>query len=202
MTGDAIDIQAAKALARRAGLTARDGLAPELRARLAARLVREGVRLAGLAGPRGLAPEDAVSLFVAMRSEPDLDPLAHALHAAGRTLCLPAMQGRRSPLLFREWAPGRPLVPAGFGVREPSHDAPLVTPALLFVPLAAFDRAGGRVGYGGGFYDRTLAQLRAQGRALAVGVGFSAQEAAAIPREPTDEKLDMIVTETETIEIA
>ena len=202
MTGDAFDIQAAKALARRAGLAARDGLAPEIRARFAARLVGEGVRIAGLAGPRGLAPDGPVSLFVAMRSEPDLDPLAHALHAAGRTLCLPATQGRGAPLLFREWAPGRPLVAAAFGVREPSHDAPLVTPALLFVPLAAFDRAGGRVGYGGGFYDRTLARLRARGRTLAVGVGFAAQELPEIPREPTDEKLDMIVTETETIEIA
>lgn len=197
MTGGAFDIQAAKELARRAGLSARDRLDAATRARMAARLAHEGARIAAT-----LAPHEAASLFVAMRTEPDLLPLAHALHAAGRALCLPVMQGKARPLLFRRWAPGQALVAAAFGVREPAPQAPLVTPALLFTPLAAFDRGCGRVGYGGGFYDRTLARLRAQGRALAVGVAFAAQELPEIPREPTDEKLDMIVTETETIEIA
>ncbi|QLP97415.1 MAG: 5-formyltetrahydrofolate cyclo-ligase [Rhodoblastus sp.] len=188
------DVCAAKALARRAGLAARDGLDAATRARLAARLVVEGRRLAA-----ALAPGEAVSLFVAMRSEPDLDPLAQALHAAGRPLCLPVMQGKGQALIFRRWAPGQALAQARFGVREPSAEAALATPALLFVPLAAFDRDGARVGYGGGFYDRTLARLRASRRVLACGVAFAAQAQARVPVESTDEKLDMIVTETETL---
>lgn len=190
------DLLAAKALGRRAALAARDGVDAATRARLAARLVREGLRLAA-----PLPTGAAVSLFASMRSEPDLDPLADALHAAGRALCLPVMQGKGRALIFRRWAPGQALVAASFGVHEPSHEAPLATPSLLFVPLAGFDRSGGRIGYGGGYYDRTLAQLRMTRRIVAVGVAFSAQELAHAPRERTDEKLDMIVTETETIEI-
>lgn len=191
------DLKLAKAFARRAGLAARDGVMEPVRALLAARLATEGLRLAS-----HLAPHEAVSLFVAMRSEPDLDPLGRALHAAGRAICLPVMQGKARPLLFRRWAPGRTLVEAAFGVREPAPDAPAATPSLVFTPLAAFDRSGWRVGYGGGFYDRTLAELRAARRVVAVGVAFAAQEISRAPREITDEKLDMIVTETETIVIA
>jgi 5-formyltetrahydrofolate cyclo-ligase len=109
------------------------------------------------------------------------------------------MQGKGQALIFRRWAPGQALAQARFGVREPSPEAPLATPSLLFVPLAAFDRSGARVGYGGGFYDRTLARLRASRRVLACGVAFSAQEQARVPVERSDENLDMIVTETETL---
>lgn len=196
MTVDPFDIMAAKAAARRAGLAARDGADADARARLAARLVSDGLRLA-----TALEADEAVSLFVAMRSEPDLEPLARALHAQGRATCLPVMQRKGKPLLFRRWAPGQALAQARFGVREPSPEAPLEVPALVFVPLAAFDRAGGRVGYGGGFYDRTLAQLRATRRVVAVGVAFAAQEVDRVPREITDEKLDMILTESGIIEI-
>jgi 5-formyltetrahydrofolate cyclo-ligase len=192
---DALDLL--KAEARRAGLAARAVVSSETRAGLAARLAREGLRLAA-----ALAPDEAVALFVPMRGEPDLAPLAEALHGLGRALALPVMQGRDAPLLFRRWAPGQALVAAAFGVREPAPDAALVEPRLIVTPLAAFDRHGGRVGYGGGFYDRTLAALRARSAVTAAGVAFSAQELAQVPISARDEKLDMILTETETIEIA
>lgn len=196
MCGEIYGVKDAKAQARRAALAARDAADGATRARLAARLAVEGARVAA-ARPAG----DVAALFASMRSEPDLRALAEALHEAGRTLCLPAMQGRGAPLIFRRWAPGEALVPARFGVSEPGNDAPVVTPSLLFVPLAGFDRAGYRIGYGGGFYDRTLAQLRAAREIVAVGVAFSAQELPRVPREATDARLDMILTETETLEM-
>lgn len=195
MSGDLSDIKAAKAFARREALAAREGVDASTRLRLSARVTAEGLRLAAT-----LAPTEAVSLFVAMRLEPDLEPLARALHANGRALCLPVTLGKGLPLIFRRWAPGQALIEARFGVREPTPEAPLVTPTLLFTPLAGFDRSGHRVGYGGGYYDRTLAELRGLRRVIAVGVAFAAQELAHAPREATDERLDMIVTERETIE--
>ncbi|MEQ9607693.1 MAG: 5-formyltetrahydrofolate cyclo-ligase, partial [Kiloniellaceae bacterium] len=93
------------------------------------------------------------------------------------------------------WRPGEPLQPAGFGTREPPQSAPLVQPGLLLVPLLAFDAAGYRLGYGGGFYDRSLALLRRAGDILAVGLAFAAQQVPAVPREPTDQPLDLVVTE-------
>ena len=196
MSGAFPDIMDAKAQARRAALAARDAADAATRARLAARLAVEGARIAATR-PRG----EVVALFYSMRTEPDLRPLADALRAAGRDLCLPVMQGRAAPLIFRRWTPGDALVAARFGVSEPGPDAPLVSPSILFTPLAGFDRAGYRIGYGGGFYDRTLAQSRAARDILAVGVAFSAQELPRVPREPTDARLDMILTETETLEM-
>jgi 5-formyltetrahydrofolate cyclo-ligase len=189
------DLDALKAQARRIGLEARAGVGAQARARLARRALADGARLA-----RGRRA--AIAIFAAMRDEPDLEPLARALRAAGHLTALPTMQGRGRPLLFRRWEPGDPLETAAFGVREPRTDAPLVTPSLVFLPFAAYDRAGFRVGYGGGFYDRTLAALRAQAGeepVLAVGVGFGAQEIATAPRGPTDEALDMILTDAETL---
>jgi len=80
--------------------------------------------------------------------------------------------------------------------------APEVVPRVVLVPLLAFDRAGYRLGYGGGFYDRTLEALRAKGEVLAVGLGYACQEVAAVPREPTDQRLDWLVTERAVIRVA
>jgi len=108
--------------------------------------------------------------------------------------------------VFRRWVPGDRLEPAGFGLRVPAGDRPEVTPALLLVPLLAFDRSGTRLGYGGGFYDRTLARLQSarlqnDGCPLAVGVAYAGQELSDLPRGPRDRTLDWIVTEGETIAI-
>lgn len=186
------DIALTKAEARRAGLEARAHVDVACRARFAERAEREGVGIAA-------AFDGVVSLFAAMRGEPDLTSLAAALRAAGRAMALPVVQGKGQALLFRRWAPGDALVRAAFGVSEPLASAEEVEPSLIFTPLAAFDRLGGRVGYGGGYYDRTLAALRARHATLAVGVAFSAQELAQVPMERTDQRLDMILTESETI---
>jgi 5-formyltetrahydrofolate cyclo-ligase len=92
------------------------------------------------------------------------------------------------------------LVDGPFGTREPPAGTPELPPEVLILPLVAFDRRGYRLGYGGGYYDRTLAVLRRQGRALAVGVGFAAQEVVAVPCGRHDQRLDWIVTEREAIE--
>jgi 5-formyltetrahydrofolate cyclo-ligase len=92
--------------------------------------------------------------------------------------------------------PGTALEPAGLGLSVPPAESPEVDPAMLLVPLLGFDRRGGRLGYGGGFYDRTLARLRAAGPVLAVGVGFAAQELPLVPRDRFDQRLDWLVTES------
>ena len=101
--------------------------------------------------------------------------------------------------MFRAWRPEDPLEPAGFGTRVPLESRPQLTPRVLFVPLLAFDRAGHRLGYGGGFYDRTLAALRGADAALAVGVAYAAQELPAC--DDDDQVLDWIVTEAEAIKV-
>jgi 5-formyltetrahydrofolate cyclo-ligase len=105
---------------------------------------------------------------------------------------------RGNPLSFREWSPDCDLVDGGFGTRIPVAGN-WVVPEVLIVPLVAFDRRGGRLGYGGGFYDRTLAELRAAGPTLAIGYAWGAQEDDLLPLEETDQPLDLIVTEAEVI---
>ena len=133
-----------------------------------------------------------LSFYWPMGSEADPRP---ALAAWGGAFCLPVVTGRGVPLLFREWRQGDGLQSGPFGTSQPAADAPELTPDLLIVPLLGFDSAGNRLGYGGGFYDRTLARLRALGPVCAIGLGFAAQHVGAMPTEPTDQRLDMIVTE-------
>lgn len=130
-----------------------------------------------------------------MRDEPDPRP-AMALHDG--PLCLPVVPGKAVPLVFRRWE-GGVLEPGPFGTSHPSADADEIVPQVLIVPLAGFDRAGNRIGYGGGYYDRTLERLRAAGPVLALGLGFAAQEIGPIPAEPFDQVLDLIVTDREII---
>jgi len=113
-------------------------------------------------------PGAAVSGFWPMRSEIDPRPILTELGARGHPLCLPVVVGKGRPLVFRAWRPGDALVAGDFGTQVPDAGQPDVVPRVLLVPLLAFDRNGYRLGYGGGFYDRTLAMLRAAGPALAV----------------------------------
>lgn len=129
------------------------------------------------------------------RSELDIRPLMEALHRKGHPIGLPVVTGRGNPLVFREWAPGDALETKPFGLQEPPASAAEVTPRVLLVPFLAFDREGYRIGYGAGYYDRTLAKLRAQGAVLAVGVGYSAQQTERLPHDGHDERLDRVVTE-------
>ncbi|MGF1595052.1 MAG: 5-formyltetrahydrofolate cyclo-ligase [Kiloniellaceae bacterium] len=136
-----------------------------------------------------------VSAYWPMGDEIDPRPLMLALAGRGHPLALPALRGAGRPLDFRAWSPGDVLEAAAFGTQEPAARAPLLQPRVLLVPLLAFDAAGYRLGYGGGFYDRSLALLRGSGDILAVGLAFAAQQVAAVPREATDQALDLVVTE-------
>lgn len=138
-----------------------------------------------------------VSGFWPMGEEIDVRPLLAQLHASGHIVGLPVVLKKGEPLIFRQWHPGMALVTGGFGTAVPPPKAPEVAPQVLIVPLLAFDAEGYRLGYGGGFYDRTLDKLRTGGVAdpLAVGVAFSAQHVARVPRDEFDQPLDWIVTE-------
>ena len=130
--------------------------------------------------------------YMPMRTE--IDPLP-AMAAHPGAVGVPVIMGRAQPLRFRAWGPGAAMVEGEFGAFIPA-EGPWVEPEVLIVPLLAFDARGFRLGYGGGFYDRTLQGLRAKRPTLAVGFAFAAQEVDAVPIEATDQRLDAIVTET------
>lgn len=140
--------------------------------------------LAGLGG-------QVLAGYMPMRTE--ADPLP-AMAAHDGPVCVPVIEGPGLPLVFHRWTPEARMVPGAFGALIPEDGVPLV-PQVLIVPLLAFDRLGFRLGYGGGFYDRTLERLRAAGPVTAIGFAFAAQEVDAVPTEPTDQPLDLIVTE-------
>ena len=185
-----------KSRMRRQALDRRAGLSPDARAAFSARLKSEGLALAARYEPH------AVSAFHPIRDEPDTLSLLGALAQCGLVTALPITGDRNEALTFRIWRPGDPTFPGQFRIPEPAPQAPLVEPDLLFVPLAAFDRRGHRIGYGAGHYDRTIAMLRGERRTIAVGVGYSVCEVEAVPAEPHDAALDYILTETELIKVA
>jgi len=117
------------------------------------------------------------------------------LTLAGHALALPCVTNSTKQLQFRRWREGDPTVLNALGVSEPGPNASEVLPGAVFVPLLAFDAQGFRLGYGGGYYDRTLARLRADGSVLAIGVAYAGQELAALPHEAHDHRLDLLVTE-------
>jgi len=148
-------------------------------------------------------PHNAVvSGFWPMGEEIDVRPLLLHLHAQGHPVGLPSTGPRGSLLRFRRWTPETKLIDGVFGTREPPKDAPEIVPDLLIVPLLAFDAEGWRLGYGGGFYDRTLAGLRAEHAITAVGVAFDAQRVDAVPHGAGDQPLDWIVTEETALRVA
>jgi len=182
-----------KSLLRQGALARRRSVDPQTRALLTARLVQEGLAWARRWRAR------VVSAFSPIRDEPDALALLIALAAEGFATALPVTASRGAPLTFRLWRVGDPTVAGAMNIPEPRPEAPAVDPDLLFVPLAAFDRRGHRIGYGAGHYDRTLKRLRAAGPIHAVGVAYSVCEVAAVPDEPHDEPLDFILTEREWI---
>jgi 5-formyltetrahydrofolate cyclo-ligase len=174
------DLIAAKRAARARALAARVGCDPALGAALAEHV------LADLPPPAGAA----VSGFWPMAGEIDIRPLLTALHALGHVVLLPETPPRGEPLIFRRWQPGAPVLRERFGTFRP--DGPVGRPDWLLVPLLAFDRAGHRLGYGGGYYDRTLAGLPG---AVAIGCAFAAQEMDAVPAGGYDARLHAVATE-------
>jgi 5-formyltetrahydrofolate cyclo-ligase len=142
-----------------------------------------------------LSPASVVAAYWPFRSEIDPRPLMLALHAKGHRIVLPVVVRKAVPLAFRLWGPGAHLVKHGLGGLVPDIGAPELEPDTLLVPMLAFDDAGYRLGYGGGFYDRTLEQLRAAGSVRAIGLAYEAQRVASVPREATDQQLDALLTE-------
>ncbi|MAU96826.1 MAG: 5-formyltetrahydrofolate cyclo-ligase [Fulvimarina sp.] len=137
---------------------------------------------------------DVVSGFLPIRSEIDIRPLMMSFADRRARLCVPAIVD--GELQFRELVRGAPLEPQGFGTYAPGPDAAVLDPDLMLVPLAAFDRTGGRVGYGRGYYDRAIAAIRARGtRPMLIGVAFACQEVAAVPMDAHDVPLDIIATD-------
>ncbi|WP_370401908.1 5-formyltetrahydrofolate cyclo-ligase [Sulfitobacter sp. JB4-11] len=148
-----------------------------------------------LAGYRGVP----LSGFMPIRTEIDPTP-AMAEAGAHGPVGVPVIEAAGQPLRFARWTPETEMVPGAFGAVIPAAPE-FFEPEILIVPLLAFNRGGGRLGYGGGFYDRTLEMLRAKRPTLAIGFAFAGQEVDDLPLEPTDQPLDLIVTEAGVIEV-
>lgn len=140
------------------------------------------------------APEDVIAGYWRIRDELDCQPILVRLMDSGQKVVLPVVEGDEAPLDLRVWEADAPLYEAGFGTLAPSDLAPRAIPDLVLMPLLGFDGEGTRLGYGGGYYDRTLAVLPK--KPLLIGLAFAAQELSFIPREAHDVPLDAVVTET------
>lgn len=170
-------------------LELRAGLPPELRARLSGLAAEHFGRQRAM-----VAAQAVVASFRPMGAEFDPGPIEADFTRHGHPIALPVTPPKGQPLLFRRWSPGQRLIRHRFGMLEPPPECPEVRPDVLLVPLLAFDRTGYRLGYGGGYYDRTLAHLRSTGPVLAIGVGFAEQEVDAVPFDAYDQRLDAVVT--------
>jgi 5-formyltetrahydrofolate cyclo-ligase len=174
---------------RAEALGRRDALSAEWR-------IEAALAMAERAGEIGAAAGSIVSGFWPIRTEVDVRPLMFALRERGVRLALPAILDRET-IVFRELVRGAPLVQMGFGTAGPGVDAEILDPALMLVPLAAFDARGHRIGYGAGHYDRAISRLHAKGmRPRLIGIAFGCQEVPAVPDEPHDVRLDAVLTES------
>lgn len=168
-----------------------------LRAKMRAirkRLAEVGPEAAGRAASHvaDLPPGERVAVYRAMGSELDAEPLARALAASGRRLCLPVVLERDAPMIFRAWSPGDPLEPDAAGCPAPLPLAEAVDPDLIVTPLLAFDETGGRLGQGGGYYDRTFA---ARPDVTRIGLAYAGQAVDRLPMEAHDIRFQGVLTE-------
>jgi 5-formyltetrahydrofolate cyclo-ligase len=182
-----------KADLRTAALARRDALSDEQRNAAAQAIAKRGL-------PLPVKPGIIVAGYSPIRSEIDPTPLMQTLAAQGAQLALPAVTARGKSLVFRAWTAGDRLMLGSLGILEPSPAAAELVPDILLVPLAAFDRAGHRIGYGAGHYDVTLAHLRKAKAVIAIGVAFAVQEIKAVPTQPHDMALDVVLTETRSFD--
>lgn len=179
---------AAKQEVRSAARRARAEITQQQRRTAAAAIAAHGI---AFAGP---PPGAIVAGFLPISEEIDPLPLMLRVAGDGYNLTLPVMEGKGRRLRFRRWQPGDPLAERAWGIREPLPTAPEADPDVMLVPLLAFDAAGHRLGYGGGFYDCTLAAARARMQVVAIGLAFDAQEMPAVPRQDFDQRLDWVLT--------
>lgn len=180
-------VEEAKAALRREAHAARAALASEDRAEAAKAVAGHFFEAVAY------GPDDVIAGYWRIRDELDCQPILVRLMDSGQKVVLPVVQGDEQPLDMRIWEADTPLYEAGFGTLAPSDLAPRAVPDLVLMPLLGFDSEGTRLGYGGGYYDRTLSALPK--RPLLIGLAFAAQELPHIPREPHDIPLDMVVTE-------
>lgn len=166
------------------------------RAELVRSCTEFAMRITRFADNLALEPNAVAAGYWPTRDEADPRQLMKALAARGATLALPRIEAKGAALSFRRWSESDALVDNHHAIQEPPAEAPRVAPGLILVPLLAFDATGHRLGYGGGYYDRTLAELRAgPGPITAIGIAYAGQEIAAIPHEANDQRLDMVLTE-------
>lgn len=168
-------------------------------ARRAAAYARHGASAGESLAAHGLsflapAPGAIISGFSAIRDEISPEALMLRLAGEGHALCLPVMQGKGKPLTFRQWTAGDALGQATWGIAEPLPDKPVLEPDVVLVPLLAFDARGYRLGYGGGFYDRTLEGLRKVKPVVAIGIAYDELEVDAVPHQGYDQRLDWVLT--------
>ena len=162
-----------------------------------------GLAMAKRGLPAGLdLAAGIVSGFIPYKSEITTVPMLSRLHRDGWQTCLPIVIAQEEPLVFRAWAPGDPLVPGVWDIPIPLDTAAELLPDVLLVPMLAFDRKGFRLGYGGGFYDRTLEKLRELKKVVAIGVAYHAQMVGEVPVGIHDAPLDYVMTEQETFACA
>ena len=183
------DVLGEKRLLRREATARRNGLGDDFRAAAGRQAL---IRLMAFLP---LEPESRVAAYWPLGPELDCRPLLWALSALRVVTCLPRMDGPGRPLAYHGYRPGDALLEGPMRVLEPLAEAPACSPSIVVVPLLAFDRRGHRLGYGGGYYDRTLAALGED--VEAVGLAFTAQEVPLVPVLPTDRSLRTIVTESD-----
>jgi 5-formyltetrahydrofolate cyclo-ligase len=186
-------IEDAKAELRRQARARRDALPAGMRAAAAQAIAERPF-------PVAITPQAIVSGFMPIGSEINPIALMRKLAGCGARLALPAVAGPGKPLTMRAFVFGQRLVAGTWGIREPATDAAEVFPDILLVPLLAFDRSGERIGYGAGYYDLTIAHLRARKTVIACGLAFAAQEIASVPTTARDARLDLVLTEREVID--
>jgi 5-formyltetrahydrofolate cyclo-ligase len=187
-------IASAKSDLRKVALARRDALP-------AAERMAAAEAIAARAFPIALPSGAIVSGFMPLNSEISPLPLMRKLSDGTARLALPVVVGRGLPLSMRAYAFGDALVKGVWGIRVPPPEALEVEPDVLLVPLLAFDRNGNRLGYGAGYYDMTIAALRAKKRVVAIGVAFAAQEVDEVPTTPRDVRLDLVLTERGMIDL-
>ena len=183
-----------KSVIRKDALMRRDALPPAER-------VKAAGTIAARAFPLTVQRGTIASGFSPLKTEINPIPLMRRLSGAGAQLALPVVAGKGKPLIMRAWNFGEPLDSGVWGIRQPTADAAEVAPDVLLVPLLAFDRHGHRVGYGAGYYDMTIAKLRAMKPVIAVGIAYAAQEIEQVPVTPRDARLDLVLTEREIIDL-